>query len=173
MHVLCADYDPARPHGHVTWRVHDGLPVVEIVNNWVCESFDDTYRPPLIGDGLAHVLRAVQPDVVHVHNLLNLSFDLPALARASGAIVVATLHDYTLVCASGGQRIHQAEQHVCDVIDTERCARCFRESPFHPQMSVGRGAWRRRLARSARLAVERRAALPAPRAPRRAVRPAT
>jgi glycosyltransferase involved in cell wall biosynthesis len=138
VHVLCADYDPARPHGHVTWRLHEGLPVVEVVNNWVCESFVDTYRPPVIGTVLEHVLRAVQPDVLHVHNLLNLSFDLPALAHASGAIVVATLHDYTLVCASGGQRIHQAEQHVCDVIDTERCARCFRQSPFSPQMTVGR-----------------------------------
>ena len=46
--VLCAEYDPSRRHGHVTWRVHEGLPVVEIVNNWVCGSFEDTYRPPLI-----------------------------------------------------------------------------------------------------------------------------
>ena len=138
VHVLCADYDPARSHGHVTWRLHEGLPVVEVVNNWVCESFVETYRPPAIGTALEHVLRAVQPDVLHIHNLLNLSFDLPAMARASGAMVVATLHDYTLVCASGGQRIHQAEQHVCDVIDTARCARCFRQSPFYPQMSVGR-----------------------------------
>jgi glycosyltransferase involved in cell wall biosynthesis len=138
VHVLCADYDPARTHGQVAWRVYDGLPVVEIVNNWACTSFADTYRPPVIGRVLAHVLDAVQPDVLHVHNLLNLSFDLPAMARASGAAVVATLHDYSLVCASGGQRLHQAEHHVCEVIDTERCARCFRQSPFYPQMSVAR-----------------------------------
>jgi glycosyltransferase involved in cell wall biosynthesis len=118
--------------------VHEGLPVVDVVNNWVCESFADTYRPPVIGQVLEHVLHAVQPDVLHVHSLLNLSFDLPALARANGTIVVATLHDYTLVCASGGQRIHQAEQHVCQVIDTGRCARCFRQSLFYSQMSVGR-----------------------------------
>jgi hypothetical protein len=58
VHVLCADYDPARPHGHVTWRVHEGLPVIEVVNNWACETFAETYRPPIIGDVLAHVLRA-------------------------------------------------------------------------------------------------------------------
>ena len=56
---------------------------------------------------------ATQPDVLHVHNLLNLSFDLPRQARARGARVVGTLHDYTLVCPSGGQRIHRAERHVC------------------------------------------------------------
>lgn len=134
--ILCADYDPARAHGEVIWRLQEGLPVVEVVNNWVCGSFEDTYRSPLIGDRLRHVLRAVQPDVVHVHNLLNLSFELPALARAAGIPVVATLHDYTLVCASGGQRIHRAERHVCHEIDVDRCARCFAESPFSARMSL-------------------------------------
>jgi glycosyltransferase involved in cell wall biosynthesis len=135
--ILCADFDPERAHGEVVWRLHEGLPVVEVVNNWICGSFQDTYRSPVIGDRLRHVLRAVQPDVVHVHNLLNLSFELPALARAAGIPVVATLHDYTLVCASGGQRIHRAEQHVCHEIDVDRCARCFAESPFSARMSIG------------------------------------
>src|SRR6187401_942006 len=117
--VLCADYDPARRHGQVTWRVHGGLPVVEIVNNWLCTSFEDSYRPPLITDRIEQVLRAVQPEVVHVHNLLNLSFDLPALAHAHGSAVVATLHDHSLVCPSGGQRIHRADEHLCEVIDTD------------------------------------------------------
>jgi glycosyltransferase involved in cell wall biosynthesis len=136
--VLCADYDPARSHGELTWRVHLGLPVVEIVNNWSCGTFEESYRPPLIGDRIAQVLDIVQPDVVHVHNLLNLSFDLPAMARARGIPVVATLHDYTLVCPSGGQRLHRAEHHVCREIDVARCARCFPQSPFHAQVAVGR-----------------------------------
>jgi glycosyltransferase involved in cell wall biosynthesis len=136
--VLCAEYDPGRRHGHVTWRVYEDLQVVEIVNNWTCTSFAETYRPGLIGDRIAHVLQAIQPDVVHVHNLLNLSFDLPTQAAKYGAPVVATLHDYTLVCPSGGQRVHQSEQHVCHTIDTERCVRCFRESPFYTQISFGR-----------------------------------
>ena len=136
--VLCAEFDARRRHGHVTWRVFEDLQVIEIVNNWQCASFAETYRPPLIGDRIAHVMRAIQPDVVHVHNLLNLSFDLPSLAAQYGAPVVATLHDYTLVCPSGGQRVHQSEQHVCHSIDSARCARCFRESPFFTQAAFGR-----------------------------------
>ena len=138
VNVLCADYEPRRPHGHVTWRLHEGLPVVEITNNWRCGSFRETYNPPLIGERIDHVLRATQPDVVHIHNLLNLSFDLPALARRRGAKVVATLHDYTMLCPSGGQRVHVADEHVCHEIDTHRCARCFRQSPFGAQMAIGR-----------------------------------
>jgi len=157
--VLCAEYDPSRRHGHVTWRAHQGLPVIEVVNNWVCASFEQTYRPPLVSDRIAQVLRAVQPDVVHVHNLLNLSFDLPAVARAYGVPVVATLHDYALVCPSGGQRIHRAEQYVCDVIDTGRCVRCFHDSAFYRQISFGSlatAARAPRLMRRAAAAMSRR-----------------
>lgn len=157
--VLCAEYDPSRRQGHVTWRVHQGLPVIEVVNNWTCASFAETYRPPLVSGRIAEVLQAVQPDIIHVHNLLNLSFDLPAVARAHGVPVVATLHDYTLVCPSGGQRIHRAEQYVCDVIDTERCVRCFRESSLYAHISFGRlvAATRApRLLKRAAVAISRR-----------------
>jgi glycosyltransferase involved in cell wall biosynthesis len=133
--LLCAEYDPSRRNGHLTWRMHEGIPVVELVNNWACASFSDTYQSPLVGSQIANVLRMVQPDVVHLHSLLNLSFELPALARASGIPVVATLHDYTLVCPSGGQRLHREEAHVCRTIDSVRCARCFQSSAFQNRMS--------------------------------------
>jgi len=135
--MLAAEYDLARAHGHITWRVQDGLPVVEIVNNWRADSFEQTYRASAITEQLARVLDVVQPDILHVHSLLNLSFDLPQLARSRGIPVAATLHDYSLVCASGGQRLHRTDDHLCDTIDADRCARCFRESPFYTQIGVG------------------------------------
>ncbi len=136
--VLAAEYDPAAVHGTLRWRAHDGLPVVEIVNNWECREFAHSYQSPRITEQLGYALDAVRPDVVHLHSLLNLSFALPRLARQHGAAVVATLHDYTLVCPSGGQRVHVAEEHVCETIDPVRCSRCFGESPFHGQMAAGR-----------------------------------
>lgn len=136
--VVTAEYDPSTPHGTIRWRSHEGLPVIEVMNNWEFDDFDDTYSSPRLNRQLGHVLDATRPDVLHVHNLLNLSFDLPRLARERGTPSVATLHDYTLVCASGGQRVHAAESHVCDVIETERCGRCFSTSPFHAQLAAGR-----------------------------------
>jgi glycosyltransferase involved in cell wall biosynthesis len=138
VHVLCAEYDPAREHGMLAWRAHDGLGVTEVINNWAFTSFAESYASPLLGRRLGQVLDIVQPDVLHIHNLLNLSFDLPALARERGIPVAATLHDYTLVCPSGGQRVHLAEQHVCHTIDTERCSRCFPQHPLHAQLVFGR-----------------------------------
>src|SRR3954447_12626740 len=131
--VLAAEYDPSVPHGTIRWRSCEGLIVIEIINNWECDGFQETYNSERINAQLQHVLDATRPDVLHVHNLLNLSFDLPRRARARGIPSVATLHDYTLVCASGGQRVHIAEEHVCHQIDTERCSRCFAQSPLRAQ----------------------------------------
>jgi len=140
VHVLCAELDPSLPHGHLTWRRHGDLPVTELVNNWRFDDFAATYADAAIERRLEHVLEAVQPDVLHIHSLLNLSLSLPALARRRGIAVVALLHDWTLVCPSGGQRVHVAEAHVCHVIDSDRCARCFVQSPFQEQMAAVRVA---------------------------------
>ncbi|MFN7981082.1 MAG: glycosyltransferase [Vicinamibacterales bacterium] len=156
--VLCADYDLKRAHGHLESRVHEGVPIVEITNNWVSETFVDTYVDAVIGERVRHVLEDLKPDVVHVHNLRNLTFDLPRLARNAGARVVATLHDHDLVCASAAQRLHGAESHLCVDIDTSRCARCFSESTLGRQAALGRlkskaGGALSSLARAARAAL--------------------
>ena len=82
--VVTAEYDPSTAHGTIRWRSHEGIPVIEIVNNWEFERFEDTYASARLNRQLAHVLDATRPDVLHVHNLLNLSFDLPRLARERG-----------------------------------------------------------------------------------------
>lgn len=137
-HVLCAEYDAKRPHGSLVWRDYEGLPVTEVVNNWLFEDLAESYGSPRLDTQLEHVLRATAPDVLHIHNLLNLSMNLPRIARRLGIPSVATLHDFTILCPSGGQRIHQAERHVCFEIDPERCARCFPQSHFHQQMVFAR-----------------------------------
>jgi len=136
--VVAAEYDPSTAHGTLRWRMHEGLTVVELVNNWEFRGFSETYSSPRLNAQLQHVLDATAPDVLHIHNLLNLSLDLPSLAQARGIRTVATLHDYTLVCVSGGQRVHAAESHVCNSIDADRCSRCFGQSAFGRQLAGGR-----------------------------------
>ena len=111
--VLAAEYDPAAAHGTLRWRTVGGLTVIEVVNNWEFRTFEETYSSPRINEQLAHALDAVRPDVLHVHNLLNLSFDLPRLARERGAVVAATVHDYTLVCPSGGPEGPRCRTSTC------------------------------------------------------------
>src|SRR6476469_1107090 len=75
--VVCAEYDASVPHGTIRWRTFEDLPVIEIVNNWEADRFEDTYASARMTSQLTHVLDATRPQVLHVHNLLNLSFDLP------------------------------------------------------------------------------------------------
>src|SRR4051812_7654243 len=97
VHVLCAEYDPRRPQGQLAWRVTEGVSVTEVTNNWAFADFAESWASPALDVRLGQVLDMLQPDVLHVHNLLNLSLRLPELAQRRGVPVVATLHDYTLV----------------------------------------------------------------------------
>src|SRR4029453_12631196 len=72
--VLAVEYDPSVPHGTIRWRSYEELVVIEIINNWQFGCFDETYKSERINAQLGHVLNATGPDVLHVHNLLNLSF---------------------------------------------------------------------------------------------------
>lgn len=137
--VVCAEYDGARRHGSLANREVEGVRVLEVANNWAFGTFAESYRSEAIGAALERALDEARPDVLHLHSTLNLSLDLPQRAGRRGVPTVATLHDFTLVCPSGGQRVHLREEHVCETIDTARCARCFGESPFHAQMTAAAG----------------------------------
>ncbi len=52
-----------------------------------------------------------QPDIVHVHHLIGLSPYLPAIARANGATVIITLHDYWFVCSNTW--LYRYSQQLC------------------------------------------------------------
>jgi glycosyltransferase involved in cell wall biosynthesis len=67
-----------------------------------CTAFASGYagrdRAARIDAAFAELLDRHRPDVVHVHHLANLSWNLPRLAAARGAAVVVTLHDYGAIC---------------------------------------------------------------------------
>jgi len=84
--------------------------------------WSDTWDPPGAARAVERTLRAWAPDVVHIHHLAGLPFAVAAAARAAGARVVLTLHDYHLVCARG-QLIDRGGQ-ACPGPAPRRCARC-------------------------------------------------
>ena len=133
--VLAAEYEPSHQQGKVVHRQYREIPIVELTNNWSFSGFEESYRSAAMNRILDDQLASIKPDILHLHRLLNLSMDLPALAKRRGIAVVATLHDHSLVCASGGQRVHLDEAYVCSSIDTSRCSRCFMQSPFYQQMA--------------------------------------
>ena len=71
-------------------------------------------RNPQARQALAARLRVFEPDVVHVHNTFPLlSPSVLYACRDAGVPVVATLHNYKLLCASGDFYRAGAVCHDC------------------------------------------------------------
>jgi glycosyltransferase involved in cell wall biosynthesis len=63
------------------------------------ENYSVDHRLPRMAQSILDCARQLRPDVVHVHHTLNLTGDVCHQLRSAGFPVVATLHDYTLVCS--------------------------------------------------------------------------
>jgi glycosyltransferase involved in cell wall biosynthesis len=81
----------------------DGVPYVHLQNRPVhMHDFWDPMREaldPRCTAAFEHVLKETTPDVVHIHNLVGLSFDIIGAARRYGARVVTSLHNYFPICS--------------------------------------------------------------------------
>jgi glycosyltransferase involved in cell wall biosynthesis len=118
-----------RAEGLPDSEVRDGIRVHRIGTlagraRWL---FDDPQRPhvPPAPDpeallGLRRLLQQERPDVVHAHNWFVHSF-VP-LKRRSGAALVVSLHDFSLVCAT--KRLMYKATVPCSGPGPVRCLRC-------------------------------------------------
>lgn len=77
---------------------------------------------------LTALLEDVQPEIVHIHHLLALGSEVPALVRRvlPRSVIVITLHDYYGICAHDGQMVTVAGA-LCDAAGLDACRRCFPE----------------------------------------------
>ena len=127
--VLTAVHDLSAAPYSVRRRGHDGVAVIEVVNVHHRGTLEATYLDPDIDRAVARVLDETRPDCVHVQHLLNLSSGLLPAARASGARVLFTLHDYWLGCPRDGLR-QREDLALCESIDHGVCAGCLATSPY-------------------------------------------
>jgi len=137
--VLAAAKDVGAPDLSLRERVHEGIPVREIVNNLFHGRFRETWDHPRVEARFEEVLRDFAPDAVHFQHLLYLSAGCVAAARRRSGRVLFTLNDYWLQCPRFGQRLHP-DGVRCDTIDFDRCGTClpsfkFAQTPV--QLRVG------------------------------------
>jgi GT2 family glycosyltransferase len=90
----------------------------------------ESYRDPSLAAAAAGVLEAVAPDVVHVGHLSGLPAGLVFEARARGAAVAVTLHDFWPVCALG--QLLDRKLRVCGGPTPRRCLGCVGEQVLAP-----------------------------------------
>jgi glycosyltransferase involved in cell wall biosynthesis len=116
---------------------HEGLPEEEVVEGVAIHrvhglfqrfagAFEDParrYAPPVPDPGVVSALRRIvhdtRPDIVHAHNWMVHSY-LP-LKPLSGARLILSLHDYSLVCAKKSLMFREG---VCSGPAPRKCLRC-------------------------------------------------
>ena len=104
-----------------------------------------------VREELAHRIDAFRPDVVHVHNTFPLiSASALDACRDRAVPVVATIHNYKLLCASGDFFREERPCHECGGgrVAPAMVHGCYRESrlataPVAVALGVNRSAWRR------------------------------
>ena len=114
--VFAGHLDSTRPPLEEWDEVDDvGLPVHWVVSTpWMGWADPLNYDNPAVADRFAAHLRAHPADVVHLHALQTLGAGLVAVAKASGAATVVTMHDFWWVCAR--QFLVDRDQRPCSLV---------------------------------------------------------
>ena len=139
VHLLFCEARHDRPRYEVSHGAYDGLPFTEVVHNYHWENFEETYRDPNMDAIFARVLEDFSPDVVHIQHLHYFSIDFIRLAKAFGASVVYTLHEFMLMCARGGQLLRE-DMEICRLPVPEKCADCIRHRRLGEDYGQGKSS---------------------------------
>jgi glycosyltransferase involved in cell wall biosynthesis len=101
----------------------DGMPIYSVAIPAIPDEIG-AFDNPALGRRFAEVLRAVRPDVVHVHSVQGLSASLLAACDAAGIPYVVTVHDAWWVCAR--QFMLRLDGTYCfqKTIDLNACRAC-------------------------------------------------
>lgn len=95
---VVAGSDERSEQGELRLEAVDDVPVCRVLRR-PGENYSMDHRQPRVAEQVVELVSAERPDLVHLHHTLNLSGDLAHRLSAAGHTVVASLHDYTTVCA--------------------------------------------------------------------------
>lgn len=133
--ALFTERDLAARAGELRAGVLDGVRTLEVVHQReyadVRESWEEEHSLALFRAQLA----ALRPDVVHFHHLAIWGSRCIPAARASGARVLVTLHDYHLLCDNS--TLLGPDGELCDDGLRGACHACLRRHPLWPERWPG------------------------------------
>jgi glycosyltransferase involved in cell wall biosynthesis len=89
---------------------HAGLPIYHCIDGGAYTRLA-TWPNQLLQSSFQEALDEMRPEVVHFHSYLSLGDRLVSRARASGASIVYTLHDYGLICPNA--LLLRDDGHTC------------------------------------------------------------
>ena len=118
-----------------TWQ---GVPVyrARATQNDPKTRFRATYGDASLSQSFASALDEWMPDLVHVHHLMGLPAGIVEIVKQRGVPVIATLHDYWLIC-SNAQLLTNYDQTVCEGPRLwMNCARCVSARLGKPALNL-------------------------------------
>jgi len=119
--VVTREQDPGHDEFAVRTEDRDGVRIVRINNTFRnTRSFEETYRNDAIEAAAMRAVDEFRPDAAHVHHLTGLSTTIVTRLRERGIPIVATLHDYWLMCHRG--QLLDLDLRACAGPDV--CRRC-------------------------------------------------
>lgn len=162
---VVAGSDERSATGELRLEAVDHVPVCRVLR-MPGENYSIDHRNARVAEQVVELVLGERPDMVHLHHGLNLSGDLAARLSAAGLPVVATLHDFTLVCARFF--LTQPDGTSCAEafpLPAERCVACTL-----PDFPAGEDAVRHELEQKTATAAAEAAALRAVIVPSEVVR---
>ncbi len=126
--ALFTERDLSAPEGTIRRGALAGVKTIEVVHQREYADVRETWEEERSLAILERLLAELRPEVVHFHHLaLWGSRALPA-ARAAGARVVVTLHDYHLLCDAA--TLLRPDGELCTEGFTGSCTACLRRHPL-------------------------------------------
>jgi len=128
--ALFTERDLSAREGELRRGELDGVPTIELVHQREYEDVAETWRQERAGAVFREVVAELAPDAVHFHHFALWGSGCAPAARAVGARVIATLHDYWLLCDCG--TLLHADGELCDD-GSEGCGACLAAHPLLPE----------------------------------------
>ena len=134
--VLSGSFAPTE---NVSWEEGDvdGVPVHRLHRFDLFFDSWDKMDCPEAGVALEERLRALRPDVIHVHHWIRLTQDLVHRLRRAGWPVVVTLHDLATTCPRGF-RIDYEGRPCSRPLGKESCRPCVPRRPWWDDVHTDR-----------------------------------
>ncbi len=121
---------------HVERYDEDGVFVFKIhKNDDAIRSLDDTYIDSKIDNIFNKVICELQPDIVHIQHLRNLSVNIIDIIKGNDIPVIFTLHDIWIECFQG-KRLETPTEKLCTGASLEKCSMCYRPERFIKHKSI-------------------------------------
>ena len=105
------------------WGIHISLEQPPI------SRYSQTWKWPRRDDYIEHVIRNINPDVIHLHHLDRLGLCVWE-QRLRDMTILYTLHDYASIC-SRGQLYNPHQKSICNGPSTFECTSCLQMELHH------------------------------------------